>query len=172
MINYLHVDCDLYVGTPCHFVMVAIIQVYWSRVENLELLATAGMCNNTTGAKDVFTMLEDRILPGAIVVFDEVRRGVTIGVAAAQQCGLALLGTVAGTMAVSLMAVLLLLQLVNYPAYRDHEVKAMWEWLRRTGRKLEVIGIMGPLQQVLRVLTPSSRLRSSLSCKLTTTSAT
>ena len=40
-------------------------------------------------------------------------------------------------------------QLVNYPAYRDHEVKAMWEWLRRTGRKLEVIGMMGPLQQVL-----------------------
>jgi hypothetical protein len=39
-------------------------------------------------------------------------------------------------------------QLVNYPAYRDHEVKAMWEWLRRTGRKLEVIGMMGPLQQV------------------------
>jgi hypothetical protein len=26
------------------------------------------------GAKDVLTMLEDRILPGAIVVFDEVGR--------------------------------------------------------------------------------------------------
>lgn len=33
---------------------------------------------NFTGAKDVFTMLEDRILPGAIVVFDEVKRSLPL----------------------------------------------------------------------------------------------
>lgn len=42
-------------------------------------------------------------------------------------------------------------------APRDHEVKAMWEWLQRTGRKLEVIGMMGPLQQV-RLLPPRRAL--------------
>lgn len=54
----------------------------------------------------MLTLLEDRIAPGAIVVFDE---------------------------------------LVNYPAYREHEVKALWEWLSRSRRSLEVIGISGPL---------------------------
>lgn len=52
-----------------------------------------------SGANDVLTLLNDRISPGAIVLFDE---------------------------------------LVNYPAYRDHEMKALWEWLGRTGRVLEV----------------------------------
>lgn len=37
------------------------------------------------------------------------------------------------------------LQLFNYPDWRDHEAKALWEWLGRTGRVLEVIGMFGPL---------------------------
>lgn len=41
--------------------------------------------------------------------------------------------------------VLLFDDLVNYPDYRDHEIKALWEWLDSTGRKLEVIGVKGPL---------------------------
>ena len=36
-------------------------------------------------------------------------------------------------------------QLVNYPDYRQHEIKALWEWLGRSRRTLEVIGIFGPL---------------------------
>lgn len=36
-------------------------------------------------------------------------------------------------------------QLVNYPEYRGHEIKALWEWMGRTGRKLEVLGLVGPL---------------------------
>jgi hypothetical protein len=55
-------------------------------------------------------------------------------------------------------------QLVNYPAYRDHEVKAMWEWLRRTGRKLEVIGMMGPLQQVAPTAVCSLYNRQAMLC--------
>lgn len=35
--------------------------------------------------------------------------------------------------------------LVNYPAYRDHEVKALWEWVASTGLHLRVIGAKGPL---------------------------
>ncbi len=34
--------------------------------------------------------------------------------------------------------VLLFDDLVNYPDYRDHEIKALWEWLDSTGRKVEV----------------------------------
>ncbi len=36
-------------------------------------------------------------------------------------------------------------QLVNYPDWRHHEVLALWEWLGRSGRQLEVIGMLGPL---------------------------
>ena len=36
-------------------------------------------------------------------------------------------------------------QLVNYPDYRNHEMKALFEWLGRTGRELEVFCIRGPL---------------------------
>ena len=35
--------------------------------------------------------------------------------------------------------------LVNYPAYRDHEAKALWEWAASTGLHLRVIGAKGPL---------------------------
>lgn len=42
--------------------------------------------------------------------------------------------------------VLLFDDLVNYPGYREHEILALWEWLETTGRKLEVIGVKGPLQ--------------------------
>ena len=37
------------------------------------------------------------------------------------------------------------MQLVNYPAYREHELLALWEWLGQSHRRLEVIGIFGPL---------------------------
>ena len=39
-----------------------------------------------------------------------------------------------------------MVQLVNYPQYRKHEVLALWEWLGRVRRQLEVIGIYGPLR--------------------------
>lgn len=41
--------------------------------------------------------------------------------------------------------VLLFDDLINYPDYRDHEILALWEWLQATGRKLEVVGVKGPL---------------------------
>ena len=34
---------------------------------------------------------------------------------------------------------------LHYPKYREHEVKALWEWLKYSGRRLQVVGIMGPL---------------------------
>ena len=37
-------------------------------------------------------------------------------------------------------------QLVNYPDYRNHEMKALFEWLGRTQRELEVFSIRGPLE--------------------------
>jgi len=37
------------------------------------------------------------------------------------------------------------LQLLHYPEYREHEVKALWEFLESTGRKVEVVGVMGPV---------------------------
>jgi hypothetical protein len=35
--------------------------------------------------------------------------------------------------------------LINYAAYRDHEVKALWEWLASTGLHVRVVGVKGPL---------------------------
>ena len=37
------------------------------------------------------------------------------------------------------------MQLLHYADYKLHEVKALWEYLQSSGRKLEVIGIKGPL---------------------------
>ena len=42
--------------------------------------------------------------------------------------------------------VLLFDDLVNYPDYRDHEIKALWEWLDSTGRKLEVSYVILPAE--------------------------
>ena len=42
-------------------------------------------------------------------------------------------------------AVLVFDDLVNYPAYRDHEARALWEWVASTGLHLRVIGAKGPL---------------------------
>ena len=39
------------------------------------------------------------------------------------------------------------MQLLHYPEYRDHEVKALWEYLQSTGRQLEVIGVKGPMSR-------------------------
>jgi hypothetical protein len=35
--------------------------------------------------------------------------------------------------------------LINYAAYKEHEVKALWEWLASTGLHVRVIGVKGPL---------------------------
>ena len=35
-------------------------------------------------------------------------------------------------------------ELVNYPAYRDGEIKALWEWFHGGDRCLEVLGTPGP----------------------------
>ena len=43
------------------------------------------------------------------------------------------------------LSVLAVAQLVNYPAYRHHELLALWQWLGQSRRQLEVIGIYGPL---------------------------
>ena len=40
--------------------------------------------------------------------------------------------------------VLLFVDLINYPDYRDHEIKALWEWLDSTGRKVEVSNAIAP----------------------------
>lgn len=40
--------------------------------------------------------------------------------------------------------VLLFDDLINYPDYRDHEIKALWEWLDSTGRKVEVSCVISP----------------------------
>lgn len=37
-------------------------------------------------------------------------------------------------------------ELINYPTYAEHEIKALWEWLVSTGLHVRVIGGFGPLQ--------------------------
>ncbi len=36
-------------------------------------------------------------------------------------------------------------QLINYPTYRKHELRALHDWLRVSRRVLSVIGVFGPL---------------------------
>ncbi|KAK9790314.1 hypothetical protein WJX73_002614 [Symbiochloris irregularis] len=72
-LGYLHVDCDLYVGT-----------------------------------KDIFTILDKKIVPGTVILFDE---------------------------------------LVNYKLYKEHEVKAFFEWLRVSKAKVAAIGVKGPIEK-------------------------
>jgi len=42
-------------------------------------------------------------------------------------------------------AVLTFDDLLHYPDYRQHEVKALWEWLHASHRRLQVVGVYGPL---------------------------
>jgi hypothetical protein len=42
-------------------------------------------------------------------------------------------------------AVLIFDDLFNYPEFASHEVKALWEYLRFSGKKLQVLGKMGPV---------------------------
>ncbi len=43
--------------------------------------------------------------------------------------------------------VLIFDELLNYPQFRDHEVKSLWEFLQRTRRKVSVIGMAGPISR-------------------------
>jgi hypothetical protein len=63
-------------------------------------------CDLYAGSKDALELLKEYIVPGCVLIFDE---------------------------------------LLHYPEYREHEVKALWEFLESTGRKVEVIGVMGPM---------------------------
>lgn len=63
-------------------------------------------CDLYAGAHDAFTFLSHKIIPGTVIVFDE---------------------------------------LVNYKLYREHEVKAFWEWLQVSGAKVATIGVKGPI---------------------------
>lgn len=64
-------------------------------------------CDLYAGSKDIFTLLNHKIVPGTVIVFDE---------------------------------------LVNYKLYKEHEVKAFWEWLNATKAKVATIGMKGPIQ--------------------------
>jgi hypothetical protein len=39
---------------------------------------------------------------------------------------------------------------------RDHELKALWEWLQATQRKVAILGIMGPLSRSVPGIVPES----------------
>jgi hypothetical protein len=39
-------------------------------------------------------------------------------------------------------------ELINYPRFAEHEVKALWEWLVSSGLRVRVIGGFGPLEGV------------------------
>ncbi len=41
--------------------------------------------------------------------------------------------------------VLLFDELFNYGGYKENEVKALYEWLKASQRKVQVIGMLGPL---------------------------
>ena len=64
-------------------------------------------CDLYAGAHDAFTLLSHKIVPGTIILFDEI---------------------------------------VNYKLYREHEVKAFWEWLQVSGAKVATIGVKGPIE--------------------------
>lgn len=61
-------------------------------------------CDLYRGASEVLHLLSDHIVPGTVLLFDD---------------------------------------LINYPAYREHEARALWEWLVASGRRLRVIGALG-----------------------------
>lgn len=42
-------------------------------------------------------------------------------------------------------AILVFDDLLAYPTYREHEVLALWQWLHASQRRLQIIGIFGPL---------------------------
>lgn len=54
--------------------------------------------------------------------------------------------------------VLIFDELVNYPNYRDHEAKALWEWLAATGLRLRVIAINGASPEEAILLDPPPHL--------------
>lgn len=59
-------------------------------------------CDIYSGAKTVLDALEPCIIPGTVIVFDE---------------------------------------LINYPGYEAHEMKALFEFCQRTGKEFDVVGI-------------------------------
>ena len=63
-------------------------------------------CDLYAGAHDAFTLLSHKIVPGTLIIFDEI---------------------------------------INYKLYREHEVKAFWEWLLVCGAKVAPIGVEGPI---------------------------
>ena len=70
-------------------------------------------CDLFAGAHDAFTLLSHKIVPGTIILFDE---------------------------------------LVNYKLYREHEIKAFFEWLQVSGAKVAPIGMQGPIQGRLEAM--------------------
>ena len=73
--------------------------------ETVALLHVASDIYSST--KTVLSQLRARIVPGTVIVFDEM---------------------------------------FNYPEYRDHEVKAFYEFLQETGMNFEWIGTRGPIR--------------------------
>ena len=63
-------------------------------------------CDLYAGSRDALTLLSHKIVPGTVLLFDE---------------------------------------LVNYNTYREHEVKALFEWLLVSGAKIATIGMKGPI---------------------------
>ncbi len=100
-------------------------------------------------------LLNDRLAPGAMVIFDEVCSpsdatscAQMLRMHAAPAAVTSLVDPCAPSVdsdSTSLMRLCCAAQLVNYPDYRNHEMKALFEWLGRTGRELEVFCIRGPL---------------------------
>lgn len=73
--------------------------------ENIALLHVD--CDIYSSTKTVLTQLRSRIVPGTVIVFDE---------------------------------------LFNYPGYRDHELKAFYEFLQETNMRFQWIGSKGPIK--------------------------
>ena len=50
------------------------------------------------------------------------------------------------------------MQLLNYDVYKQHEVKAFWEYLQLTGRRVSVVGKKGPLRADLPAVAVDSTI--------------
>lgn len=85
-------------------------------------------CDMYSSTKTVFKELAPRIVPGTVIVFDE---------------------------------------LVNYPGYRDHEMKAFYEFLVENGRQAQWLGVPCPIDPTGNVASCAGMGCCSVAAKIT-----
>ena len=136
-ITFLHIDCDLYQGQCIHFFQSAVIMyglfmphchLAWYIFTQMTCLAK----HQLLGICTLLVWVSKRDLPEKPPLLpNPAFMQLTYGAGAIE--ALMLLDRY-----IAPGCVLLFDDLINYPEYREHEIKALWEWLQATDRKIEV----------------------------------